>query len=110
MSTNSPTIPVETARHVLWHFGQDGGSQPGIFTQHLMHTIATADVVNTAKLADAYPDYTAAIVAAKLDPDGITHLQKIAAGLRCTRCGDTDGPFDGTGASLRCEGCIGDAQ
>lgn len=78
MSTSSPTIPAETARHVLWHYGQDGGHQPGSFTQRLMEAFAAADMVNTAKLANAYPDYAAAFIAANLDPDGIASLQRIA--------------------------------
>jgi hypothetical protein len=78
MSTNSPTIPAETARHVLWHFGADGGWQPGSFTQRLLDAFAAADMENTAKLAGAYPDYAAAFMAAQLDPDGIANLQRIA--------------------------------
>ncbi|MGW3196251.1 hypothetical protein ACWDBD_17025 [Streptomyces sp. NPDC001118] len=80
MSTSSPTIPAEIARHVLWHYGKDGGHQPGSFTQRLMEAFAAADMVNTAKLANAYPDYAAAFIAANLDPDGITNLQRIAQG------------------------------
>lgn len=105
MSTNSPTIPPETARHVLWMFDRDGGYQPGTFTQRLLEAFAAADMVNTAKLADAYPDYAAAFMAASLDPDGIANLQRIATGggpLGC-KCGDTAGPLDlKTG---RCETC-----
>ena len=78
MRTTSPTIPAEIARHVLWHYGQDGGHQPGSFTQRLMEAFAAAEMVNTAKLANAYPDYAAAFIAANLDPDGIAHLQRIA--------------------------------
>lgn len=105
MSTTSPTIPVETARHVMWHFGQAGGAQPGSFTQRLLEAFAAADMVNTAKLAGAYPDYAAAFVAAQLDPDGIANLLRIATGegpLGC-KCGDSAGPFDLAG---RCETCM----
>ncbi|WP_282790841.1 hypothetical protein [Streptomyces sp. CC224B] len=108
MSTTSPTIPAETARHVLWHFGQEGGHRPGSFTQRLMETFAAADMPNTAKLANAYPDYAAAFLAAQYDPDGITALQRIASGqapLSC-RCGDTAGPFAVSGL---CEDCAGGA-
>ncbi|MFE2485975.1 hypothetical protein ACFXGR_22295 [Streptomyces mirabilis] len=78
MSTNSPTIPAETARHVLWHFGADGGWQPGSYTQRLMDAFAAADMTHTAKLANEYPDYAAAFMAAQYDPDGIANLQRIA--------------------------------
>ncbi|MEU5580992.1 hypothetical protein ABZ791_30415 [Streptomyces huasconensis] len=104
MNTTSTTIPRETARHVLWFFGQDGGYQPGSFTEHLLYALSFADMVNTAKIAEVYPDYAAAMVAAKLDPDGIANLQRIAgaeAPLGC-KCGDSAGPFDLQG---RCETC-----
>ena len=78
MSASAPTIPAETANHVLFHFGH-GGYQPGSFTQHLITAIATADMVNTAKLAEAYPDYVAAVTAVHYDPDGIANLKRIAA-------------------------------
>lgn len=105
MSTESITIPAETARHVLWFFGQDGGHQPGSFTKHLMYALSFADMANTAKIAEVYPDYAAAMLAAKLDPDGIKNLQRIAMGqgpLGCS-CGNTAGPFDAT--TGRCEDC-----
>ncbi|MCP3820118.1 hypothetical protein NLX86_19055 [Streptomyces sp. A3M-1-3] len=79
MSTETPTIPAETAAHVLFHFGR-GGYQAGSFTQHLIALIARADMVNKAKLAAVYPDYAAAVIAMEYDPNGIAALQKIAAG------------------------------
>ncbi|MBD0743502.1 hypothetical protein [Streptomyces sp. CBMA152] len=104
MSINKPTIPPETARHVLWHYGQNGGHQPGSFTQRLMEAFAAADMANTAKLANAYPDYAAAFIAANLDPDGIPALQRIAGvpAIHCTRCRSEDGPFTDGGL---CEAC-----
>lgn len=105
MSSNSTAIPPETARHVLWHFGADGGWQPGSFTQRLMEAFAAADVTHTARLAIAYPDYAAAFTAAQYDPDGIANLQRIAGGLACIRCGDVDGPFVGAPKQPLCEPC-----
>ncbi|TVL89821.1 hypothetical protein [Streptomyces sp. SAJ15] len=75
----TPAIPAETANHVLWHYGH-GGYQAGTFTQHLISAFATADMVNKAKLAEVYPDYAAAVIAAEYDPDGIANLQRIAGG------------------------------
>lgn len=75
----APTIPAETANHVLWHYGH-GGYQAGTFTQHLISALATADMDNKAKLANAYPDYAAAVIAIEYDPDGVTNLQRIARG------------------------------
>lgn len=75
----APTIPAETANHVLWHFGH-GGYQPGTFTEKLLAALCAADMDNKAKLADAYPDYAAAVIAIEYDPDGVTNLQRIARG------------------------------
>lgn len=91
--TTAPTIPQHTARHVLWFYGQDGGIQPGTFTQKLIGTIDSADLENAGLLANAYPSLVAAVIAAKCDPDGIAALQRIAGGIACARCGDTDGPW-----------------
>lgn len=101
MSTTGPTIPPESARHVLWHFGQDGGWQPGSFTQRLMDAFAAADMTHTARLAKVYPDYAAAFLAAQYDPDGMQLLKDIAE-RRCTRCKQDDGPITPSG---RCEAC-----
>lgn len=80
MSHQTPTIPAEVARHVLWQFDADGGWQPGSFTQHLMNALCAADVVNFHQIQAAYPDYGAAVTLAKNDPQGITHLQYVARG------------------------------
>ena len=106
MSLNSPTISAETARHVLWHYGAEGGYQPGNFTQRLMQTVDAADVVHTARLRVMYPELVDAMNLAAHQEDGIAQLQA-AAGvtpsvIRCTRCADEDGPF--TPAGL-CEAC-----
>ncbi|MFJ8929309.1 hypothetical protein ACIRLA_22290 [Streptomyces sp. NPDC102364] len=104
MSTTSPTIPAETARHVLWMFGNEGGYRPGSFTQRLLELLAHADRVNLAKLAQAYPAEAAAVDLAQNDENGIAKLTRISVGqapLGC-KCGDTAGPFDLQG---RCETC-----
>lgn len=75
----APEIPAKTANHVLFHYGH-GGYQAGTFTQHLIAALATADMTNKAKLADAYPDYAAAVIAIEYDPDGVANLQRIAGG------------------------------
>ncbi|MFE4867652.1 hypothetical protein [Streptomyces sp. NPDC056682] len=80
MSTENITIPPETARHVLWHYGHDGGWQPGSFTQRLMAAFDAADIDNAGILATAYPELGAAMLAAKYDEDGIDRLKKIANG------------------------------
>lgn len=80
MSTTEPTITAETARHVLWTFGHEGGYQPGTFTQKLLELLAYAPPVQTAKLALGYPEETEAVRLAKYDETGIDQLKKIATG------------------------------
>lgn len=106
MSTTSPTIAPETARHVLWHYGADGGYQPGSFTQKLMQAIDAADVIHKARLRAAYPELVDAMNQAANREDGIRHLQAglgiTVAPLRC-KCGDEDGPFTEDGLCEDCE-------
>ncbi|MFF1650185.1 hypothetical protein [Streptomyces sp. NPDC058240] len=78
MSTQTPAITEDTARHVLWHYGADGGAQPGSFTQRLMEAMDAADIVNLAILSSVYPELVAALYAAKNDVNGIAQLQRIA--------------------------------
>lgn len=101
------TIPPEVAANVLWHFGKPGGYQPDAFTQNLLATITSADLENTARLANAFPGHVAAVTAMQYDPDGAAALQR-AAGvkLRCVHCGDADGPWSGTPDQPTCEGCV----
>ncbi|MFJ2676341.1 hypothetical protein [Streptomyces sp. NPDC087525] len=79
MSDTAPTIPAETANHVLYHFGR-GGYDAGNFTKYLIFALTAADMTNKAKLAEVYPDYAAAVIAMEYDPDGAAHLQRIAVG------------------------------
>lgn len=105
MSTTNPSIPAETARHVLWQYGRPGGVQPGSFTEYLMAAISSADLRNREILRADYPALFEALQMARYDKQGIAKLQRIAAGqgpLACT-CGNTAGPHDlKTG---RCETC-----
>lgn len=80
MTIQTPVIDPDTARHALWHYGATGGYQPGSFTQRLMEAMDAADIDNFHILATAYPVLGAAVAAAKNDPNGITELQRIAAG------------------------------
>ncbi|MFI8872402.1 hypothetical protein [Streptomyces sp. NPDC055243] len=102
MSNTSPTIPAETARHVLWTFACEGGYQPGSFTQKLLELLAAADVVNTAKLGLAFPAEAEAVRMAKNDEDGIAKLTAIAEGKPSTNCTCGVGPYTLDG---RCETC-----
>jgi hypothetical protein len=97
----SPTIPPDVAAHVLFHYGQEGGYQAGGFTTDLLSAMGKADPTNLDRLALGFPAYVAAITAVQYDPNGVAHLQDIAAG-RCTRCKQDDGPFTETG---QCEAC-----
>ncbi|MFD5798660.1 hypothetical protein ACFWIO_35040 [Streptomyces diastatochromogenes] len=132
MDTTSLTVPIETARHVLWRYDRTGGTEPGPFTKHLMAAIAHADVRHRAILREAFPELSEALRIAHSDEDGLAKLQDIARGaanwplrgghdeacayaggispnctcnkwpIRCTRCKDEDGPF--TDDRL-CEAC-----
>jgi hypothetical protein len=100
----TPTIPAETANHVLFHFGR-GGYEAGNFTQLLIAAICAADLDNKAKLAHVYPDYAHAVLAMQYDPDGAAYLQAQAQ-PRCYRCGDKDaGPWVTRGTDTLCEAC-----
>ena len=80
--TNADTTAItrEVAAHVLSHFGREGGYPAGDWTESLISLIDRADFTNRAKLAQPYPDYSAAINLAKYDDNGIDTLQRIAAG------------------------------
>lgn len=80
MSQQTPTISDTAAAHVLAHYGHEGGYQAGTFTQNLITAFDTADPGNFARLAEAFPEYGAAIVGMKYDPDGASVLQRIARG------------------------------
>ena len=79
IQTSKFNITAEQAAHVLWHF-DEGGYQPGSFVQHLLRAFTSADLTNRHVLADTYPAYGVAVDAAANHPDGITWLQRIAAG------------------------------
>lgn len=76
--TTRTVISAEVAAHVLSHFGH-GGYPAGDWTERLITLIDTADMTNRGKLAQLYPDYSAAISLAKYDEGGITQLQAIFA-------------------------------
>ncbi|MFF8902602.1 hypothetical protein ACF082_34610 [Streptomyces lydicus] len=76
-----PEVPWVTARHVLWTFSEDGGMRPGSFTQQLIDTCARADVMQLARLAQAYPAEAHAVHLAKNTEDGIARLQAIAGSV-----------------------------
>jgi hypothetical protein len=74
---DTQTITEGTARHVLWHYGCEGGMQPGSYTERLMETIDAADMVNAEILRGAYPELVTAMLAAKNDIGGVPRLQRI---------------------------------
>jgi hypothetical protein len=78
---SQPTITAETAAHVIWTFGRDGGYRPGTYTQKLLELLAYADESNTAKLATIYPGEAAAVRLAKYDETGMDQLQRIAGNV-----------------------------
>ena len=79
MNTGTPSIPAETACHVLYVFGY-GGYPPGRWSEQLLELIAGADIENIALLAQAFPIEVQAVQIAKYDKGGIARLQAIANG------------------------------
>ncbi|MFJ7067540.1 hypothetical protein [Streptomyces sp. NPDC101115] len=73
-------IDRETAAHVLWRFGHEGGYPPGDHAAALLRLIAGADVVNRARFAAGFPALAEAVRMASNDRDGIARLQQIAKG------------------------------
>ncbi|MDR3036165.1 MAG: hypothetical protein LBV78_24245 [Kitasatospora sp.] len=101
MSTTTPSIPVDAAAHVLFHYGHDGGYQAGSFFTQLITTMAGADPTNLARLALGFPGYAAAVTLIQNDRNGAAWLKDLAAG-RCPRCKKDDGPNTPSGM---CENC-----
>lgn len=52
---------VEAARHLLYHYGQPGGYQPGSFTKQLIRTLEAADHYNRSRLLRAFPEFKPAV-------------------------------------------------
>jgi hypothetical protein len=68
------------ARHVLWHFGQPAGVQPGRFTELLLSAIAIADEENTGLLELTFPGQVRAMRAMSRTTYGASRLVLIAEG------------------------------
>ncbi|MFD9192942.1 hypothetical protein ACFWCA_32610 [Streptomyces phaeochromogenes] len=103
MSLNGITVSDETARHVLFHYGAEGGFRPGRFTVLLMEAIDAADVVHKARLRATYPELVDAMNLAANSDTGIAQLKKIVGVIiRCKRCTDEDGPFTPAGFCEQC--------
>lgn len=73
------TIPMETAAHVLFT-ERKGGWPPSTFAAKLLDTWTSADTDNAEHLADAFPEYAAAIALVRSGEQGVRQLRLI--------CGD----------------------
>lgn len=56
------------------------GIKPGSFTEHLIHTIARADSMNSAKLSTIFPEYVEAVRAYKFSEESYKELEALAFG------------------------------
>lgn len=52
---------LEAARHLLYHYGQPGGWEPGSFTKQLIRTLEHADHYNRNRLLGAFPEFKPAV-------------------------------------------------
>jgi hypothetical protein len=75
----SPTISSDVAAHVLWHEAK-GGWPPSTFASKLLHLWTSADTGNAEHLANAFPEYAAAIGLMRSGQQGIEQLLAIADG------------------------------
>ena len=87
MTDTEVRIDRMEARHVLWHFREPGGIEPGSFVAALIAAMAAADPGNLARLGAGFPGYAAAMALALEDRDGVTRLQEIAGVTLCPTCG-----------------------
>jgi hypothetical protein len=78
--TARPLVTPGIAKHVLWHFGQKAGVQPGRFMQLLLEAIAIADEDNERLLKASYPGLVFAVRMAQRETYGVIRLAEIAAG------------------------------
>lgn len=75
-----PAITADAAAHVLWHYRQDGGYEPGSFVRKLIEAITAADPINRQRLTLGFPAYVAAVQVAETNPAGFVALEAIAEG------------------------------
>ena len=80
---NRPTVSLQVAQHVLWHFGDSNlGVEPGSFTVRLMEAASAADTSNLAKLETAFPELVYAWRCVAREPWGLEWLRsKVKRGL-----------------------------
>lgn len=73
-----PVISLEVAQRVLYHFGDTNlGVEAGGFFSALLVAISRADLLNRARLAEAFPEDVAAVAAVKDQPWGLDWLRGI---------------------------------
>lgn len=72
------TITSNAAAEVLHHYGYDGGHPAGAFIAALLDAWDKADLINSEKLAVAFPAWGAALALLGPDHGGVDELQTIA--------------------------------
>lgn len=73
------TVSPAAANEVLFHFGY-GGHRAGSFFTALLAAWDHADMVNSNKLAQAFPEHGAALALLGDDHSGIATLRHVAEG------------------------------
>lgn len=66
---------AEAARHLLWHYGQPGGYEPGSFHTALIRALEAADTFNKARLLGAFPEFRKAVYI--LETQGAQELSRL---------------------------------
>lgn len=73
---DAPAISADAAAHVLFHIGA-GGWPGSTFVQQLLKAFETADGVHQALLGTGFPEYLAAVKAARGGGPGVEYLLSI---------------------------------
>lgn len=61
-------------RMLLGYYGEKDGYRPGSFSENLIRCFEVADVGNTQRLFEAFPEWTRPILSAKRS--GMVHLRE----------------------------------
>src|SRR4051812_19914829 len=70
----SSEITPDAAAHVLYHYGETGGMEPGSFIKALIAALVAADRTNHLRMSTVYPPYALAVHLARDTEGGVRWL------------------------------------